>query len=120
EEVEAARAAAAKRGERLIVIPVLTSGLRERLERADANLAKAKRAMESSCKGGSSSSSCRDATRAHSRAESQLKAVEKKLPQANARNLANAFARLKKMKFNLTSVIISGHDGNGKYYGRLG
>lgn len=121
EEVAAALEAAKQRGERLIVIPKVREELQERLTEAEKQLADAKRAEKSACSGGSgSSANCQEAKRAVSSASAKVKEVEKSLPQLNAKNLKSVLSKLNKSGVRLSSIIISGHDGNRLYYGRLG
>lgn len=118
EEVEAARKAAAARGERLIVVPGVSAELQERLSAADTELARAKRQQNDSCK--EAGTDCDEAKRRVRQAEQGVKAAEKQLPQVNANNLSRAFTKIKERGISLSSVIVSGHDGNRLYYGRLG
>jgi len=121
EEVAKAYEAALQRGEKLIVIPKVREELQERLAEAEKQLASAKRSERSACSGGSSSSAqCQEAKRAVSSATARLKEVEKKLPQLNAKNFKNVLSKLNRSGVRLSSIIISGHDGNRLYYGRLG
>lgn len=121
EEVEAAEKAAELRGEKLIVIPRLNKKLRETLAEAEKQLSEAKSEETKVCPEGSTDNAqCKAAKRAVDNASANLKKVEKSLPQLNAKTLKGVLSLLKKQGVQLSSVIISGHDGNRLFYGRMG
>ena len=121
EEVAAAREAALKRGEKFYVLPTISPEHQQRVIAADRARDQAEKEEKRVCGGpGGSSEECKTAKRELALAESAVRAVDKTLPQVNQKNLSRAFAKLNEKGVNLSSVIISGHDGNRLYYGRFG
>lgn len=120
-EIEAAKAAASKRGEKVIVIPEVT---KELATRQSELLAKTQKANEEYLRKGcsranSDSPTCAGVGKALNEAMAKENDFRQK-NQLNAETLNKALKDLKNKGANLSSLIVSGHDGNGHFGGTYG
>ncbi|QDK47128.1 hypothetical protein DOM22_19140 [Bdellovibrio sp. ZAP7] len=120
-EIEAAKAAAAKRGEKVIVLPEITKEMmanqakfKELTQKANADY------LKKGCSVGiEKTAAC--ATVAKNLEDAMAK--ENKFRQENelnAKTLEKSIADLKQKGVQLSSMVVSGHDGNGHFAGRFG
>ncbi|UYL10723.1 hypothetical protein B9G69_009060 [Bdellovibrio sp. SKB1291214] len=120
-EIEAAKAAASKRGEQVIVIPEVTKELATKQAEL---LAKTQKANEDYLRKGCSSGNANSAACSGvSKALNDAMANENEFRQKNQLNpetLDKALRGLKSQGVNLSSLVVSGHDGNGHFGGTFG
>lgn len=117
-EVAAAQRAAAKRGEKLIVWPESSpevKALEVQVRAARTRFVSAERAcVASSPESSACGTNMEAASNAYSALASKLEEVK---PRFDERQLAKALQEQSKQGVKVSSVIISGHDGNGMFSG---
>lgn len=115
-EIEAAQRAAAKRGEKLIVLPTVTASQKADLQRARDEVRRTQQIQRQQCRG-SRTRACEQAENAYI---SAVESVGQYQPQVNFDVLKKELESMSRNKVSLSSVIISGHDGNGSFVGSRG
>ncbi len=119
-EVEAAQAAAKKRGEKVIVIPNVTTEMKVKKQKLKEAREKANDDFyRKGCTVGTSSEKCSGVTEKLSEAVRQENEFKEK-NQLNGAELSKAITELKKKDIKLSTVVVSGHDGNGAFGGSFG
>jgi hypothetical protein len=119
-EIEAAQVAAKKRGEKVIVIPTVTNEMKTQKQKLKVAREKANDEFyKKGCTTGTSSEKCAEVTKILSEAVKQENEFqERNLLKAAALN--KAIADLQKKGAKLSSMVVSGHDGNGQFSGSFG
>ncbi len=116
-EIEAAQRAAAKRGERLHIIPNLTAAQKAGIRNAQETVRRAEEYAASQCRDGAPAGACRAAEDAFFET---IMRENQKLPQVDKDYLKKELKKLASENVKLSSVVISGHDGNGQFVGSQG
>lgn len=114
-EIEAAQKAAAKRREKLIVLPQITNERKIEIKKLENELKKARNQYATLCN--QITEACQRATATLSAATTKYNESRKVL---NKEFLSQELRQLHRQEVNLTSVVISGHDGNGSFDGVFG
>lgn len=112
-EIAAARRAAAARGERVIVFPVVAPEVRRRIQELRSVYERAS-SVRSACK-----ENCESLQQQQNSAYNALQSVRNE-NRMNGEKLKEEIGRLKAQNTTLTSIVISGHDGNGGFGGENG
>ncbi|QLY25314.1 hypothetical protein [Bdellovibrio sp. KM01] len=120
-EIEAAKAAAAKRGEKVIVIPEVTKEMMAKQVKFKELTQKAnEQFLKKGCSVGTAKT---EACATVSKNLNDAMAKENQFRQENelnANTLEKSIAELQKKGVQLSSMVVSGHDGNGHFAGRFG
>lgn len=117
-EVAAAKKAAAKRGEKLIVLPQISNEEKKALEKNRNEWKKVQTEVAKTCTGGTSAQCTQVVEKSIKIDEDYLKLVAKKA--VNSKSLPKELEKLKIQNTKITSLVISGHDGNGYFSGTFG
>lgn len=115
-EVEAAQRAAEERGEQLILLSTVTEERALVIREARAAHAKATRFQKQTC-GQGSGSACDEAKKSTAAKNSDLQKTLNSVPKLNGAMLRNALNQLKKEGTQISSLVISGHDGDRQFWG---
>lgn len=116
-EVEAARRGAAKRGEKLIVLPEVEPSVKSRLKEMQKQFQKFQAAYSAKCMN-IASGDCEEMSKKGMKIEAELGAFLGKIPRINRDNLKDQLAKFQGK--NISALVISGHDGNGNFSGDFG
>lgn len=115
EEIRAAQQAARLRGEKLVVIPQVTERARLAIESLSQRTETLAARIHKECQ----TAACSDLLSEHQKAVSELSALTKE-HRLDSESLARGLKLAEQSKTQFSSVVISGHDGNGKFTGVLG
>jgi hypothetical protein len=119
DEIAAAERAALARGERLIVIPTVDAQTRRVQDEASKRADQIAERIHKDCGPSSANPACPGLRNDFERASDELR----RLTEANRitpDKIKGELKRLEKDGTRLSSVVISGHDGNGKFSGAYG
>lgn len=119
-EIEAAQKAARARGERLIVRPIIPAAVQRNMQDASRELWAAAESLRKSKCSGKDTSECKPLNQQYKKATDKMREVMERYPSLDQKSLSADLAKLKADKTSLSSVIISGHDGNGHFSGTQG
>lgn len=115
-EIVAARRAAEQRGEKLIVLPQFSRAQVSQMNHLRAEMAKTSRQASQACLFGRTPQ-CRQSSAQSSESVKKYNEALSKLPRINKKSLNQSLAQLKSQNVKLSSVVVSGHDGNGSFFG---
>jgi hypothetical protein len=119
-EVEAARQAARERGEKVVVVQLVEEEARDRIRELQKEQGVAERAKSLICKPDADSDSCKEAKKSVARVEWKSYLESKKMKKFGRNELFNAMAAVKKQNRDISSVVVSGHDGDRQLWGTYG
>lgn len=118
-EVEAAKRAAEKRGEKLIVLPAIPAETQKKIQSIENNLRTIENKME---KLGCADTNSKDCEKLYDEGTElgEKKRAFFKSYRLTGKELGQALKSIENKKSQLSSVVFSGHDGNGMFMGELG
>jgi len=120
-ERKAAERAAAKRGERLIDVSLVDEPTRQRVRELQIDLETVETEKRKRCWGkGKESDACGSAKRDFEIAQNSYNNFTTKIRRFGAGDLDSILADAKKRSADITSIVISGHNGDRQYWGTLG
>lgn len=117
-EIEAAQRAAKRRNEKLIVYPSISASDKKEIESTKEELHKA-RSLFFECSNKIGGSACKDLRANFDLARNKHNSTLEK-NQMNPRKLNKIMEDLKDNNTKISSIVISGHDGNGFFTGTYG
>jgi hypothetical protein len=115
-ELEAAQRAADARGEQLVVVSTVTEEQEVKVRESRMAYGKAYKEANTTC-ARDPGAACTSAKANANDANKSMQKTVGAVPKLNAKSLANAMAQLKADGTQLSSVIISGHDGDRQFWG---
>lgn len=118
-EVEAAKKAAAKRGEKVIVLPKVSKEDKKAMDNNKKEYGKVQLYITKVCADPNKVSECNDAWTKSGKLQEAYNAITLK-NAVNSQTLPSEIEKIKKNNTKLTSLVISGHDGNGYFSGIFG
>lgn len=116
-ERQAAERAAARRGEKLINVPLVEPQVRDDVRALEKDVQKADYITRRSCAESAGSGRCATATQNLKSAESSYNSYVSQIKRFGKDELTQALAKVKKDGNDISSIIISGHDGDRQYWG---
>ncbi len=118
-EVQAAERAAQKRGEKLIVLPEIPSSVQKKLGVLNNDLQKVESQIRKKNCEMTVSKECDDLLSKETQLNNEKRSLTHRL-KIGPSELTKALKRIEKNNIQLTSVVFSGHDGNGVFMGTAG
>lgn len=121
EEYKAAKRAAEARGERLVRIPPVTAETEKEFQQANDQIWRAIVTKRKTCENyGTDSSECSGALKSIDDAKKDYSALVAKVPKVDKKMLDEAIGSFKERGAKMSSLVISGHDGDRDFGGIWG
>jgi hypothetical protein len=120
-ELAAAERAAAARGEKLINVPLVDDETKDKVREAQRAVDRADRAVRMACsQQASPGDTCGAAKKTLDAQNRAYNAVASKIKPFGGDELMSAISNIKKKNPDVSSIVISGHDGDREYWGTYG